>query len=67
MNEQVMATKTFTVKLVKSLIGCTPTQRATVKGLGLRKVNSKSVVKDTPSFRGMIFHVQHLLEVQKGT
>jgi large subunit ribosomal protein L30 len=62
-----MANKSFTVKLVKSMIGCTPTQRATVKGLGLRKINSSVVVKDTPSFRGMIFHVQHLIEVQKGT
>ncbi len=59
--------KMFKVKLVKSLIGCTPVQRATVKGLGLRKRNTEAVVKDTPAARGMIFHVQHLLEVQKGS
>jgi large subunit ribosomal protein L30 len=62
-----MANKSFKVKLVKSVIGCTPTQRATVKGLGLRGINSSVVLKDTPAARGMIFHVQHLLEVQKGS
>lgn len=61
-----MANKTFTVKLVRSLIGSNPRQRATVKGLGLRKVNSTAVVKDNPANRGMIFKIQHLLEVQKG-
>ncbi|MDZ4676997.1 MAG: 50S ribosomal protein L30 [Oligoflexia bacterium] len=59
--------KTFKVKLIRSIIGSTPSQRATVKGLGLRKRNSESVVKDNPATRGMIFHVQHLLEVQKGS
>ncbi len=61
-----MANKTFKVKLVRSLIGCTPIQRANIKGLGLRKMNSESVVQDTPSSRGMIFKIQHLVEVQKG-
>jgi large subunit ribosomal protein L30 len=59
--------KAFTVKLVRSLIGCNPGQRATVKGLGLRKLNSSVVVKDTPSIRGMIFRVQHLVTIQKGS
>jgi large subunit ribosomal protein L30 len=59
--------KEFKVKLVKSLIGCNPNQRATIKGLGLRKLNSSVVLKDTPAVRGMIFRVQHLLEVQKGS
>ncbi len=61
-----MATKTFTVKLIRSLIGSNPRIRATVKGLGLRGVNSKAVVKDNLCNRGMIFRVQHLVEVQKG-
>ena len=55
--------KQFKVKLVRSLIGCTPVQRQTVKGLGLRKRNSEAVLKDTPAARGMIFQVQHLLKV----
>ena len=59
--------KNFKVKLVKSVIGCTPLQRGTIKGLGLRKMNSSVQVKVTPSMRGMSFKVQHLLEVQKGS
>ena len=59
--------KSFNVRLVRSLIGSTPKQRATVKGLGLRKVNSKVVLKDTPAARGMLFQVQHLIEIQKGS
>jgi large subunit ribosomal protein L30 len=59
--------KTFKVKLIKSLIGCKPGQRATVKGLGLGKINTEVTLPDNPSNRGMIFQVQHLLEVQKGS
>ncbi|MCC6277530.1 MAG: 50S ribosomal protein L30 [Oligoflexia bacterium] len=58
--------KKFKVKLKKSVIGCNPSQRATVKGLGLRRLNSVVEVPDTPEFRGMIFKIQHLLEVRKG-
>lgn len=55
--------KVFRVKLKKGLSRCNYGQRATVKGLGLRKINSEVVVKDTPEFRGMIFKIQHMLEV----
>lgn len=58
--------KTFHVKLKRSLIGSNPKQRATIRSLGLRKRNTEVVVKDSPSNRGMIFHVQHLLEVKVG-
>ena len=56
--------KFFRVKLVKSTIGGNPKQRATVKGLGLRKLHSEVRLKDTPAVRGMIFKVQHLLDVK---
>jgi large subunit ribosomal protein L30 len=56
----------FKVTLKRSLIGSNPRQRATVKGLGLRKINSSVVVPDNASNRGMIFQVQHLLKVEKG-
>jgi large subunit ribosomal protein L30 len=59
--------KMFKVKLVKSLIGSEPKLRATVKGLGLRGINSEVVLKDTPAVRGMIFKVQHLVQVEKGS
>lgn len=53
------------VKLVKSIIGNTPRNRATVKALGLRKMHQTVVHQDTPSIRGMIHHVKHLLEVEE--
>ena len=56
--------KSFKVKLIRSVIGCTPKQRETVKGLGLKKLNSEVVLKDSPCIRGMIFKVQHLLDVK---
>jgi large subunit ribosomal protein L30 len=55
--------KSFKVKLVKSLIGCTESQKATVKALGLRKRNSEVDVADNSANRGQIFKVQHLVEV----
>ncbi len=51
------------IKLVKSTIAQTPRNRATVKALGLRKTQSVVVQPDTPSIRGMIHHVKHMLEV----
>jgi large subunit ribosomal protein L30 len=55
--------KTFRVKLVKSVIGCTQDQREAVRCLGLKKTGSEVKVKDHPATRGQIFKVQHLLEV----
>ena len=55
--------KSFRVKLIKSTIGCTQTQKDTVRCLGLRKINSEAVVADNPANRGQIFKVQHLLDV----
>jgi large subunit ribosomal protein L30 len=55
--------RAFKVKLKRSTIGCTQTQKDTVRCLGLRKVNSVNVVPDNPQMRGQIMKVQHLLEV----
>lgn len=49
------------VKLVKSLEGSNEGQRATVYGLGLYKFGSEKVLEDTPSIRGMVFKVKHLV------
>jgi len=46
--------KTLTVKLVRSPIGTRADHRATVRGLGLRRMNSTSTLEDTPAVRGMI-------------
>ena len=55
--------KRFKVKLVKSTIGFGKKQAAVVEGLGLRRLNHTVEVADTPSTRGMIHKVRHLLEV----
>ncbi|MBP7131520.1 MAG: 50S ribosomal protein L30 [Aquabacterium sp.] len=56
--------KTVTVKLVRSPIGTRVDHRATVRGLGLRRMNSTAVLEDTPAVRGMINKVRYMVEVQ---
>lgn len=53
----------ITVRLVKSKIGCTPAQRATLKALGLRKIRQEKSYEDNPAVQGMINSVKHLVEV----
>ena len=55
---------TVKIKLVRSPIGCKESHRATVRGLGLRKVNSVSELKDTPAVRGMINKVSYLVKCE---
>ena len=59
-----MSDKKIKVKLVKSVIGTTQDHRATVRGLGLRKLNSSAELLDTPCVRGMIQKVQYLVKVE---
>jgi large subunit ribosomal protein L30 len=59
-----MSDKTVTIKLVRSPIGCKVDHRATVRGLGLRKMNSTSTLIDTVEVRGMINKISYLLQVQ---
>ncbi|MEK6704394.1 MAG: 50S ribosomal protein L30 [Bdellovibrionota bacterium] len=54
---------TITIKLKKGLIACNPDQRATVFGLGLRRRHQLKTLENTPSVRGMIKKVLHLVEV----
>ncbi|ARU42300.1 50S ribosomal protein L30 [Armatimonadetes bacterium Uphvl-Ar1] len=53
------------VTLVKSKIGNTPANRATVKALGLNKIGSSNTFEDSASIRGMIHKVKHLLKVEE--
>ena len=53
------------IKLVRSLIGRPETQRKTVKSLGLRKLNSVSILPDEPTIRGQIHQVEHLVKVEE--
>ncbi len=55
--------KTLTVKLVRSVAGTRESHRATVRGLGLRKLNSQRELEDTPAVRGMINKVAYLVQV----
>ncbi len=55
--------KKIKVQLVKGLIGTRESHRATVRGLGLRRVNSVSELEDTPAVRGMINKVSYLVKV----
>ncbi len=56
-------TKTLRLELVRSVIGCTVRQRATVVALGLRKMHQVVEQQDSPVTRGMIKKVAHLVRV----
>lgn len=58
-------TSKIKVKLVKGLPGTTKGVQANVRGLGLRKVGQTSELENTPSVRGMIKKIIHMLEVQE--
>ena len=55
---------TVTVTLLVSPTGFDRKQATTVKGLGLRRIRHSVKLKDTPSIRGMIHKVRHLVEVK---
>jgi large subunit ribosomal protein L30 len=57
--------KQLNVTLTKSLIGEKPKNRATVRGLGLRKMNASVEHNDTSEIRGMIHAVAHLVTVEE--
>jgi large subunit ribosomal protein L30 len=54
------------VTLVRSVIGRPPDQRATVASLGLRRIHQTVELVDTPSTRGMLTKVRHLIVVEGG-
>jgi large subunit ribosomal protein L30 len=54
--------KKIKVTLIKSLIGTKQSHRATVRGLGLRGINSTVELEDTPAVRGMINNVYYLVK-----
>ena len=59
-----MADKTIKVTLVKSVIGTKQDHRATVRGLGLRRLNSSAMLEDTPAVRGMIRKIAYLVKCE---
>lgn len=65
MAEKKSAGKTLRLTLVKSPIGYTKRQKATVRALGLRRMNHTVDHVDSPVIRGMINKVSHLLRVEE--
>ena len=52
------------IKLVRSVIGSLPRQRATVRALGLRKIGSSTEQEASPAVLGMVKVVSHLVSVE---
>ena len=59
-----MSDNKIKVTLVKSVIGTKHSHRATVRGLGLRRINHTVELADTPEVRGMIHKVFYLLKCE---
>ncbi|MDR3237049.1 MAG: 50S ribosomal protein L30 [Spirochaetia bacterium] len=57
--------KKILVKQIKSIITESPKQRATMRALGLRRMNAVREHDDTPVIRGMLNKVHHLVEVKE--
>lgn len=55
--------KQIVVRLKKSRIACNPNQRACLQGLGLKRRHQEISLENTPSVRGMIKKVLHLVDV----
>ena len=65
MSKSASKEKFIRITLVKSPIGYSQRQKATVRALGLRRLNQTIQQVDTPVLRGMIAKVSHLVEVDK--
>jgi large subunit ribosomal protein L30 len=59
------AGKILKITLQKSVICCNKSQKATVQGMGLRRIRHSVELPDTPETRGMILKVRHLVEVSE--
>ncbi len=57
-----MSERMVKVTLRRSAIGTSPTQRATLRGLGLTRIGKSVILKDSPSTRGRLAKVAHLVE-----
>ena len=61
-----MSAARIRLKQVRSAIGFNQRQRATLRGLGFRRLNQVVELEDTPAVRGMIGKVSHLVVVVEG-
>jgi large subunit ribosomal protein L30 len=62
-NKGAKSAGTVKIKWTVSFIGCTDDMRETIRGLGFRRMHQVVERQDTPSIRGMIHKVRHLVEV----
>jgi len=62
-----MAKKQIKVTLVKSFFGQLKAHRATVRGLGLRRIRDSKTLTDTPEVRGMLDASRHLFRVEEAS
>jgi large subunit ribosomal protein L30 len=60
-----VSAKTLRVTQVKSAIGFDRRQRATLRGLGIRRLHASVSLEDSPSVRGMLRAVRHLVKVEE--
>lgn len=65
MPEATQPTKILRIKLVKSAIGYTVRHKATLRALGLRRMNQVVEHPDSPTLRGMLYKVNHLVEIEE--
>ncbi len=63
MVQSKQAKKTLVVTQIRSTIGALENQRQSLRGLGLTKIGKTRTVEDTPSVRGLIAKVAHLVKV----
>ena len=59
------STGTLKIRWVRSFIGCPRNMRQTIRGMGFRRMNQLIERPDTPSIRGMIAHVHHLVQIEE--
>jgi large subunit ribosomal protein L30 len=59
------SSKALRVTLLKSPIGYTKDQKATVRALGLRRMNQTVEHKDSPAIRGMLNKISHLIKIEE--
>lgn len=62
--KKATAERKLRITLVRSPIGYPERQRETVRGLGLRRINSRVIREDRPEIRGMIRKIAHLVRVE---
>ncbi len=65
MPKKQSAEKTLRITWVRSDIGYTKDQKATVKALGLRRLHQTVEHKDTPALRGMLNKIIHMLKIEE--